>query len=122
MLCGTCVRLHAGVPDRQQLANAGLVLVLGASDWQRAMLRAELVRLCPQLDPGAKPSRRGGGRRARQPVGDAGTAPPLLAMPRCRAEVSAHAMSIRTVTWAECESLGMPDRHRALPDIALPRV
>ena len=40
-------------------STAGVVLILGASDWQRAMLRSELVRLCPQLDPGAKPSRRG---------------------------------------------------------------
>lgn len=70
----TCMHPPAGAPDRQ-LANAGLVLVLGASDWQRTMLRAELVRLCPQLDPGAKPSRRGGGRGARRPAGDAGAPP-----------------------------------------------
>ena len=63
--CARCVS------ERRQLASAGVVLVLGASDWQRTMLRAELVRLCPQLDPGAKSSRRGG-RKARQPAGDAG--------------------------------------------------
>ena len=53
---------------------AGVVLILGASDWQRAMLRAELVRLCPQLDPGAKPLRRGG-RKKGAPAGSGGAMP-----------------------------------------------
>lgn len=33
----------------QDPAEQGVVLILGANEWQRALLKSELLRICPEL-------------------------------------------------------------------------
>jgi hypothetical protein len=51
MICGqaVAVMLQLHIRRLQDPAESGIVLVLGCTDWQRDMLRAELRRLIPQL-------------------------------------------------------------------------
>ena len=37
----------------------GVVLILGANEWQRTLLKAELLRICPELRPGLHNQPRG---------------------------------------------------------------
>ena len=72
------VLLQLQMKRLQDPAEHGVVLILGANEWQRALLKAELQRLCPELSPGHSPDRHPGQRgrqqaRQRHTAGNKGT-------------------------------------------------